>query len=99
MSGLNGQEKRGFLEGDFCKNVRLFGCAALSSKCTAGPNILLFFSVSWSVPLGPTETPSYWLLRSEWAGEARLLSAEATMNEEESSETSECERAKVNMGN
>ena len=40
---LSGIKKRGFLEGGFCKNVRLCGCAALSAKCTAGPNILGYF--------------------------------------------------------
>ena len=53
----SGIKKRGFLEGGFCKNVRLLGRAALSAKCTAGPNILGYFFVSWRVTLGASETP------------------------------------------
>ena len=36
--------KRVFLEGGFCKMYASRGCGALSAKCTAGANILGYFS-------------------------------------------------------
>ena len=39
----SGTKKRGFLEGGFCKLYASLGCAALSSKCTAGANTLGYF--------------------------------------------------------
>ena len=53
---VSGAEKRGFLEGGFCKMHASLGCGALSAKCTAGANILEYFS-SLAMTLDTIETP------------------------------------------
>ena len=52
---IRNKEKGGSRRG-FCKNVRLFGCAALSAPMYCWAQCPWFFFVSWSVTLGPTET-------------------------------------------
>ena len=69
-TGFFRNKEKGVSGRGFCKMYASLAVPLLSAKCTAGPNILGFFFVSWSVTLGPTETPFAktpfsWFLTSE----------------------------------